>query len=76
MTITINGRPVWVADGTSVAAALLMAGVPSRHSVQGAARGPLCGMGICMECRATVNGVAHSLTCQTTCEPGMEVVTQ
>jgi len=76
MTITINGKPVRVAEGTSVAAALLMAGVPSRHSVHGAARGPFCGMGVCMECRATVNGIAHSLTCQTTCEPGMEVVTQ
>jgi len=76
MTITINGRPVCVADGTSVAAALLMAQEPSRHSHRGEARGPFCGMGICMECRATINGVAHSLTCQTTCQPGMEVVTQ
>jgi sarcosine oxidase subunit alpha len=58
-----------------VAAAVVMAGEPCRFSVSGEARGPLCGMGICMECRATVNGVPHRRTCQMTCAPGMEVVT-
>ncbi len=51
VSITVNGRPVRVAAGTSIAAALLMAGEPSRFSVTGEARAPLCGMGICMECR-------------------------
>jgi D-hydroxyproline dehydrogenase subunit gamma len=32
-------------------------------------------MGICMECRATVNGVPHRRTCQMICDAGMEVVT-
>jgi sarcosine oxidase subunit alpha len=58
-----------------VAAAVVMAGEPCRFSVSGEPRGPLCGMGICMECRATVNGVPHRRTCQMTCAPGMEVVT-
>jgi sarcosine oxidase subunit alpha len=52
-----------------------MANEPCRFSVRGEARGPLCGMGICMECRATVNGVAHRRTCQLVCVAGMEVVT-
>ena len=73
--LTINGKPMRVAAGTSVAAALLMAGQPSRISVQGEARAPLCGMGICMECRATVNGVSQRRTCQVICEAGMEVTT-
>jgi D-hydroxyproline dehydrogenase subunit gamma len=73
--IKVNGKRVHVAEGTSVAAALMMAGEPSRFSTTGEARSPLCGMGICMECRATVDGVPHRRTCQVTCSPGMEVVT-
>jgi sarcosine oxidase subunit alpha len=74
-SITVNGKPLRVAAGTTVAAAILNAGEPGRFSVQGKARGPLCGMGICMECRATVNGVPHTRTCQTLCVAGMVVVT-
>ena len=73
--ITVNGKPMRVVSGTSVAAAMMMAGEPCRFSVGGDARGPLCGMGICMECRATVNGVAHQRTCQMVCRAGMDVVT-
>jgi sarcosine oxidase subunit alpha len=73
--ITINGRPVWVAEGASVAAAMMMAGEPCRFSVRKEARAPFCGMGICMECRATVNGVLHRRTCQIVCTPEMKVVT-
>jgi hypothetical protein len=53
----------------------MMAGEPCRFSVSGEARGPLCGMGICMECRATVDGVAQMRTCLLACAAGMEVVT-
>ena len=75
MTITVNGKAVSVAEGTTVAAALMMAGDPARLSARGEPRAPLCGMGICMECCATVNGVMHRRSCQLTCEPEMEVVT-
>lgn len=64
MHITINQRDVEVPEGASVAAAAMAAGVATRQSVSGEARGPLCGMGICFECRATVNGVPHQRTCQ------------
>ena len=73
--LTVNGWPVEVAAGTTVAAALLNMGAAARASVTGERRGPFCGMGICMECRATINGVAQQPTCQRLCEPGMEVVT-
>jgi D-hydroxyproline dehydrogenase subunit gamma len=76
VSITVNGKPVRFAAGTSVAAAMLMAGEPCRVSVTGEARAPLCGMGICMECRVTVNGVPHQRSCQLLCAPGMEVVTE
>jgi sarcosine oxidase subunit alpha len=55
---------------------MVMANEPCRFSVTGQPRGPLCGMGICMECRATVDGVPHRRTCQVVCAPGMEVVTE
>jgi D-hydroxyproline dehydrogenase subunit gamma len=74
--ITVNGKKVRVALGTSVAAAVMMAGEPCRFSVSGEARAPLCGMGICMECRAMVNGVAQKRTCMLVCAAGMEVVTR
>jgi sarcosine oxidase subunit alpha len=74
-SITVNGKSVRVRERTSIAAAVIMANEPSRFSVTGEARAPLCGMGICMECRATVNGVAHVRTCQVDCAPDMEVVT-
>jgi D-hydroxyproline dehydrogenase subunit gamma len=73
--ISVNGIRMRVAEHTSVAAAMMMANEPCRFSVTGEARGPLCGMGVCMECRATVNGVAHCRTCQMLCTPGMDVVT-
>lgn len=73
--LTVNGRSMRVEPGTTVAVALVMAGVASRRSVTGEARGPLCGMGICFECRATINGRHHSRSCQVECEPGMQVTT-
>jgi hypothetical protein len=73
--ISVNGKELFVPPGTSVAAALMMAQVPCRISVTGEPRASLCGMGICMECRATVNGVAHTRTCQLVCTANMEVGT-
>jgi aerobic-type carbon monoxide dehydrogenase small subunit (CoxS/CutS family) len=76
VSILINGQPIAVAPGTTVAAALLRAGVSAlRHSVTGAPRGPLCGMGICFECRVIIDGIPQRLSCQTLCTAGMEVRT-
>ena len=74
--LRVNGKPVSVLGGTIVAAAVALAGETSfRTSVLGRPRGPLCGMGICMECRVTINGQPQCRSCQTLCEPGMEVRT-
>ena len=74
--LRINGRAIVVARGTIVAAAIEQAGESKfRRSVAAEPRGPLCGMGICMECRVTINGRAQCRSCQTLCEPGMEVRT-
>lgn len=74
--LSINGKKLHVAEGTSVAAAILISGEVSRHSVHGEARTPFCGMGVCMECRATVDGKAQQRTCQMNCQPGMEVTAE
>ncbi|MGN6552435.1 MAG: (2Fe-2S)-binding protein [Verrucomicrobiota bacterium] len=74
--LRVNGKPVSVPPGTIVAAAVALSGQTlSRRSVSRQPRGLLCGMGICMECRVTINGQTHSRSCQTLCEPGMEVHT-
>ena len=74
--LKVNGRSISVPPGTIVAAAVILAGETRfRRSVLGSPRGPLCGMGVCMECRVTINGQAHCRSCQTLCEPGMEVRT-
>ena len=72
---TVDGRSVRVAAGTSVAAALAHGGDGvARHSVSGQPRAPLCGMGICQECRLRVDGHIR-LACQTVCEDGMQIQT-
>jgi sarcosine oxidase subunit alpha len=72
--VKINGVAVRVPRGSTVAAAVLLAGrCAFRRSVSGELRGPLCGMGICFECRATVDGQAHVRCCQLPCREGMEV---
>ena len=76
ITLRINGRTLIVPQGTVVAAAVALAGETRfRRSVVGEPRSPLCGMGICLECRVTINGQTHSRSCQTLCQPGMEVTT-
>ncbi len=76
IALTIDGQAVRVAPGTSVAAAVLIFQGPGfRRSVTGTPRGPLCGMGICYECRLTIDGLPQRTSCQTVCQAGMEVVT-
>ena len=62
--VVINGARTRVREGITVAAALLNAGEPSfRSSVGGELRGPVCGMGVCYECRVTIDDVAHQRAC-------------
>jgi sarcosine oxidase subunit alpha len=75
ITIRIDGHPVSVDEGTTVAVALLQAGI-RRTSVDGSPREAACGMGICWECRATVDGVPGVRTCLTRVADGMEVETR
>jgi hypothetical protein len=76
MTVFVNGKPLQTPRGSMLAAALLNAGAVCRVSENGEPRTALCGMGICFECRAIVDGVAHQRTCQIVCREGMTVQTQ
>jgi len=74
--ITINGRQCEVGDGVTVAAALALCGNgQTRQSVNAMPRTPFCGMGICQECRVTIDGHPHCLACQTLCNNGMAIDT-
>ena len=76
ITLSINGSRITVAQGITVAAAIAIAGCTStRRSVSGEPRAPLCGMGVCQECRVTIDGHPHQLACQTLCVTGMQVST-
>jgi sarcosine oxidase subunit alpha len=74
--LKVDGVIVDAPEGSMVSAAVSLAGKQSfRRSVTGEPRSPLCGMGICFECRVTIDGRPHMRSCQVPCRPGMEVRT-
>lgn len=76
MKLLVNGKPVEAPEGSMVSAAVALAGGWAyRRSVTSEPRGPLCGMGICFECRVTIDGRTHQRSCQIPCVEGMEVRT-
>jgi len=76
VTVLLDGEPVTAYLGETVATVLFAQGaIATRTTVGGSPRGVFCGMGVCFECRAVVNGKAHCRSCQIVCEPGMDVRT-
>jgi D-hydroxyproline dehydrogenase subunit gamma len=75
VNIVVNGTPLQMPAGTSVAAALAQQ-IPgtTRTSITGEPRAPLCGMGVCHECRVRIHGRTR-LACQTVCTEGMSIHT-
>jgi hypothetical protein len=74
--IVVNGKPMSALSGATVATALINEGVYRfRESVVGEARGPVCGMGICYECRVTINDVPQQRACLSLVEHGMRIET-
>ncbi len=74
--LSVNGVSVEMPAGSMVSAAILKTGIYAfRRSATGEPRGPLCGMGICFECRVVINGEPHCRSCQTVCKDGMDVRT-
>lgn len=75
VTLRIDGVSITVPQGTTVAAAVMISQKECRTSVTGEPRAPLCGMGICFECRVATDGIPHRRGCQIVCKSGMEVRT-
>lgn len=72
--VRVDGRALRVPAGISVAAAIARAGVAVfQRSVGGEPRGPLCGMGICFECRVVIDGRRDVRSCLAVCSEGMEI---
>jgi len=73
--IRVNGHPVRAYSGETLLAVLIAAGFRTLRSspVLKEPRGGFCGMGICRECLAKVNGVPGVRACMTQVEDGMEV---
>ncbi len=75
IVVHVNGTPVEVDAGSTAAIAAMIAGANCRISVAGEPRFPFCGMGVCFECRMTINGIPHIRSCQVMVEPGMDIRT-
>jgi hypothetical protein len=71
---SFEGNAVAAREGQSVAAALLEAGERClRIDEAGNAKGAVCGIGVCWECRCSVDGVPDTRACVTEARPGMIV---
>lgn len=74
--VVVDGRHVRVPSGRTVAVVLLDLGVAAfRKSVSGELRGPVCGMGVCFECRVTIDGIPHQRACLIPVVDGMQIRT-
>lgn len=73
--LQVDGRTVEVRAGSNVAAAIAQATLKFRRSRNGQPRAPLCGMGICFECRVNVDGAGPLRACMLPARDGMQVRT-
>jgi aerobic-type carbon monoxide dehydrogenase small subunit (CoxS/CutS family) len=73
--VLVDDAIIAVPAGSTVAAALMQAHGVARRSLRGALRGPLCGMGICHECRVTIDGVPHQRACMRLAADGLVIRT-
>jgi hypothetical protein len=74
---SFEGRPITAHEGQSVAAALLDAGERClRIDEAGNAKGAVCGIGVCWECRCSIDGIPDTRACVTEARPGMIVCRQ
>lgn len=73
VTFEMDGATHGAIEGESIAAALIASGrLAFRRDKSGAPRGPLCGMGVCLECEVSVDGGIRR-ACLTKVRAGMVV---
>lgn len=69
-----EGRRIPAREGQSVAAALMAAGQRClRIDEAGNPKGAVCGIGVCWECRCSIDGVPDVRACMTPAKEGMVV---
>lgn len=73
--LTVDGQRITLPADSSVAAAVARVSSRFRRSVSGTSRAPLCGMGVCFECRVCIDGVEHTRACMMPVREGMQVCT-
>ena len=71
----VDGVMVEVPTGSSVTAAIAAVCAIFGRRPDGSARAPLCGMGVCFECRVRIDGVDQQRACMTIVREGMRVET-
>ncbi|UUF00473.1 (2Fe-2S)-binding protein [Xanthomonas hortorum pv. pelargonii] len=75
MRLHVDAQLVEVPAGASVAAAVALATLRFRQSCSGQPRAPLCGMGVCFECRVRIDGIGQQRACLVDARDGMRVRT-
>ena len=76
--IEVDGEKIVAYEGETIGAALLAAGrrtLRFTHKLE-QPRGLYCGIGLCQECRMTVNDIPNTQACQTLATPGCRIETQ
>ncbi len=74
--LSVDGLPAAAERGITVAAALENSRLAAcRASVTGQRRAALCAMGVCFECRVTIDGIPHRRACMEMVRDGMAIET-
>jgi D-hydroxyproline dehydrogenase subunit gamma len=78
INITIDGRPIQLAQEMTVAAAVLSTGQRYTRTTpfSGAKRAPFCMMGVCFECLMVIDGKPNQRACATYVREGMCIESQ
>ena len=78
IAVEVEGRTVFVPDGASAAAAVLVAGLSSiRDTAVGHnERAPYCMMGVCFDCLVVIDGEPNQQGCMVPVMNGMRIETQ
>ena len=76
--IGVDGEKIVAHEGETIGAALLAAGRRTLRytNMLKQPRGLYCGIGLCQECRMTINGIPNTQACQTLATPGCRIETQ
>ena len=77
-TFSFDGREIQFAQGQTVGAALINAGIYSWRVTRrrGSRRGLFCGIGVCYDCLVEVEGTPNQRACLVPAAAGLTVTTQ